>query len=85
MEVSSWLVSWFITYLGDLQPTYKGVIIHLLSTMDIPVQYELLAQSLTLWEDVSSSCPRWVPMWVKVAFRRFTAGVAFLAGKQQQM
>ena len=34
MEVSKWLVSWFITYLGDLQPTYIGVIIHLLSTMD---------------------------------------------------
>ena len=32
MEVSNYLVSWFITYLGDLQPTYKGVIIHLLST-----------------------------------------------------
>ena len=38
MEVSNWLVSWlFITYLRDLQATYKGVIIHLLSTMDIPV------------------------------------------------
>ena len=37
MEVSHWLVSWFITYLQDLQPTYIGVIIHLLSTMDIPV------------------------------------------------
>ena len=33
---------WFITYLGDLQPTYiyKGSIIHLLSTMD--VQEDLL-------------------------------------------
>ena len=30
MEVSNWLV-W------DLQPTYIGVIIHLLSTMDLPV------------------------------------------------
>ena len=37
MEVSNKLVSWFITYLGDLHPTYIGVIIHLLSTMDIPV------------------------------------------------
>ena len=26
----------YFTYLQDLQPTYKGVIIHLLSTMDIP-------------------------------------------------
>ena len=37
MEVSNWLVSWFITYLQVLQPTYIGVIIHLLGTMDIPV------------------------------------------------
>ena len=37
MEVSNKLVSWFIAYLGDLHPTYIGVIIHLLSTMDIPV------------------------------------------------
>ena len=37
IEVSNWLVSWFITHLGDLQPTFIGVIIHLLSTMDIPV------------------------------------------------
>ena len=32
MEVSNYLVSWFITYLGDLQPTSIGVIIQLLST-----------------------------------------------------
>ena len=38
MEVSKWLVSWFITHLGDLQPTYIGVKIHLLSTMDTPVE-----------------------------------------------
>ena len=37
MEVSNQLVSWLITCLGDLQPTYIGVITHLLSTMDIPV------------------------------------------------
>ncbi len=37
LEVSKKLVSWFITYLRDLQPTYIGVIIHLLGTMDIPV------------------------------------------------
>ena len=29
MEVSKWLVSWFITYLGDLQPAYIGVIINI--------------------------------------------------------
>ena len=33
------VVSWAITYLGDLQPTYIGVIIQLLSTMDIPVDF----------------------------------------------
>ena len=27
MEVSNYLVSWAITYSGDLQPTYIGVII----------------------------------------------------------
>ena len=43
MEVSNWLVSWFITYLRDLQPTYKGVITHLLSSMDIPVYHTLWA------------------------------------------
>ena len=35
--VYNYLVSWVVTYLGDLQPTYIGVIIYLLSTMDIPV------------------------------------------------
>ena len=30
------LVSWFTSYLRDLRPTYIGVKIHLLSTMDIP-------------------------------------------------
>ena len=38
MEVSNYLVSWFITFLRDLQTTYIGVISHLLSTMDIPVR-----------------------------------------------
>ncbi len=42
MEVSNQLVSWVITYLGDLQPTFIGVIIHLLSTMDIPVGLPLM-------------------------------------------
>ena len=37
MELSNYLVSWVITYLPDLQPTFIGVIIHLLSTMDIQV------------------------------------------------
>ena len=34
MEVSKWLVSWFITYLRDLQPTYIGVITQLLIPKD---------------------------------------------------
>ena len=34
--VTSYIVGWSITYIRDLQPTYIGVIIHLLSTMDIP-------------------------------------------------
>ena len=38
----SLLVSWFIPYLQDLQPTYIGVTIHLLrlSTMDISVRVD---------------------------------------------
>ena len=44
MEVSNQLVSWFINYLWDLQPTYIGVIIHLLSTMDIPVGTPILGR-----------------------------------------
>ena len=46
MEVSNQLVSWVITYLGDLQPTDIGVITQLLSTMDIPVQFQLVFQAL---------------------------------------
>ena len=42
MELSNYLVSWVVTYLGDLQPTYIGVIIYLLSSMDIPVPYQKL-------------------------------------------
>ena len=37
MELSSYLVIWVVTYLGDLQPTSIGVIIYLLSSMDILV------------------------------------------------
>ena len=39
MEISNYLVSWVVTYLGDLQPTYIGVIIYLLSSMDILVSW----------------------------------------------
>ena len=39
MKLSNYLVSWVVTYLGDLQPTYIGLIIYLLSTMDIPVGF----------------------------------------------
>ena len=37
MEVSNWLVSGFFAYVRNLQPTYIGIMINLLSTMDIPV------------------------------------------------
>lgn len=36
-ELIKWSVNWFIIYLRDLQPTFTGVIIHLLSNMGIPV------------------------------------------------
>ena len=39
MEISNYLVSWVVTYLGDLQPTYIGVIIYSLSSMDILVSW----------------------------------------------
>ena len=35
MELSNYLISWVVMYPGDLQPTYVGVIIYLLSSMDI--------------------------------------------------
>ena len=39
MEVIVTIVSelGYFTYLRDLQPTFIGVIVHLLSTMDIPI------------------------------------------------
>ena len=37
MKVNNQPVSWFATYLENLQPIYIGAIIHWLSTMDIPV------------------------------------------------
>ena len=51
MEVSKYLVSWIIIYLRNLQPTYIGVIIDSLSTMDIPGQFSQPAVSQgDLWE-----------------------------------
>ena len=44
MELSNYLVSWVVTYLEDLQPTYIGLIIYLLSTMDIPVGIQSYSQ-----------------------------------------
>ncbi len=37
------IVSWVITYLRDVNnlPLYRGELIHLLSTMDIPVSMDL--------------------------------------------
>ena len=50
LEVIGRIVSKLVdfTYLQDLQPTYIGVIIHLLSTMDIPVGIMGL-QKLVVW------------------------------------
>ena len=42
MELGNYLVSWVVTYLGDLQRTCIGVIIYLLSSMDIPVYIYIL-------------------------------------------
>ena len=39
MELRNYLVSWALTYFGDLQPSYIGVIIYLLSIMDILVGF----------------------------------------------
>ena len=58
MEVSNQLASWLLTYLGDLQPTYTRVIIHLLSTMNIPVYIQgtiFLKWRCILDEGVSTS------------------------------
>ena len=44
--VTCYLVSWFLTYLRYLQPTYTGVIIHLQSTMDIPVWLRLILRAI---------------------------------------
>ena len=52
MALSNYLVSWVVTYLGDLQPTYVGVIIYLLSTMDIPVPF-------CCWKEVFSTSRRY--------------------------
>ena len=41
IALSNYLVSWVVTYLGHLQPTYIGVIIYLLSTMDIPASSKI--------------------------------------------
>ena len=48
MKLSNYLVSWVVAYLGDLQPTYIGLIIYLLSTMDIPVLDGFLPPGPTL-------------------------------------
>ena len=53
MEVSKWLVSWFITYLGDLQPTYIQVIIHLLTSTDTLVRSKFQRFEVhRLWESL---------------------------------
>ena len=49
MELSSYLVSWVVTYVADLQPAYLGVLIYLPSTMDIPVDIKFIY--FTLFRD----------------------------------
>ena len=55
MEVSKKIVRWaFLLFTGRIQPTYIGVIIHLLSTMNIPVALNwkmtfLLKKALIFW------------------------------------
>ena len=64
MEVSK-LVSWFITNLWYLQPAYVGVIIHLLSTTDIPVSIIFLSKTSWTHQTSSRSNPSlsWFDMW----------------------
>ena len=40
----------YFTYLWDLQPTFIRVVIHLLSTMDIPVKYVLDLRVFDAWK-----------------------------------
>ena len=49
MILSNYIVSWVVTYLGDLQPTYIGLIIYLLSTMDIPVGLNIAVSMFDVW------------------------------------
>ena len=37
MELSNYLIIWVVTYLEDIQPTYIGIIIYVLSSMNILV------------------------------------------------
>ena len=48
VELSNYLVSWVVAYWGDLQPTYIGVTIYLLSSMDI------LVPGVAFWFNQSS-------------------------------
>ena len=50
MEVSNYLVSWFLTYLGDLQPTYTEVIIHFTKYHGHPsIEFELKDDAYRPW------------------------------------
>ena len=52
VSTSNLLVSWVITYLWDLQPTYIyiyiGVIIHLLSTIDTPKKMMFFGKNISV-------------------------------------
>ena len=49
MKLSNYLVSWVVSYLGDLQPTDIGLIIYLLSAMDIPAGLNTAVSIFDVW------------------------------------
>ena len=87
MEVTNHLVSWLITYWGNLQPTYVGAIIHfkfhLLSTMDIPVplkyqqSYERRSQHLGIVFKSSKHFQMYSKRANKIAKVQFSHGSSF--------
>ena len=62
MKLSNYVVSWVVTYLGDLQPTYIGLIIYLQSTMDIPVVF-FLWKWITIGRSIDEHIPGALPIW----------------------
>ena len=74
MELSNYLVSWVVTFLGDLQPTYIGVIIYLLSTMDIPVGSVLNNPRYVSWLIWLFPGRDLIPRWCGKPFKRQRPG-----------